>query len=262
MNKLLFLSLFIIASCSQVATTPKKVPKPSPYPRLETGIARICGVSQEEDGFEKRYIFNCKEDYSKDTRIPAGYGFSSKAGHPYTQVRSPYPRGKVARSIDMISRNHALNETYLYIIDFAGGPDSHDMKSVIYLLPRTDIPTVNVIGNEVELLLPTGERANFDAETGAIKGGVLKEGPLDLTKDYRKRRAPNVHYTGDFISIRLDHAFEEPTIGSATALVQQKEKSCTIARSKLFSKQGKLLTKSDDELLEVLNAECPVRFEF
>lgn len=263
MNKLILVSLFIISSCSQVAVAPKKVSKPSPYPRLETGIARICGVSQEEDGYEKRYIFNCKEDYSKDTRIDAGFGFSSKRAHPYTSgIRSPYPRGKVARSIDMISRNHALNETYLYIIDFAGGPDSHDIKSVIYLLPRTDIPAVTVLGNEVELLLPTGEKVNFDAESGAIKGGALKEGPLDLTKDYRKRRVPNVHYTGDYISIRLDHAYEEPTIGSATAHIQQKDKSCTIARSKLFSKQGKLLTKSDEELLDVLNQECPGNSSF
>lgn len=262
MNKLLL--FFLLVSCSQLVVTPqKKIPKPSPYPRIETGIARICGVSQEQDGYEERYIFNCKEDYSPESRIVAGYGFRSRPGHPYTSgVRSPYPRGKVARSIDMISRNHALNETYLYVIDFAGGPDSHDIKSVIYLLPRTDIPAVTSVGNEVELLLPTGEKANFDAETGAIKGGVLKEGPLDLTKDYRKRKAPNVHYVGEYVSIRLDHAFEEPTIGSTTALVQQKEKSCTIARSKLFNKQGKLLTKSDDEILEVLNRECPVEFKF
>lgn len=256
--------LLLLQACGQVAVSPKKKEiRPGPYPRLETGIARICGVSQEQDGYEERYIFDCREDYSKESRIFAGFGFRSKPGHPFTSgIRSPYPRGKVARSIDMISRNHALNETYLYVIDFAGGPDSHDLKSVIYLIPRTELPKVTETGNEVELTLPTGEKVNFDAESGAIRGGVLKEGPLDLTKDYRKRKEPNVHYMGDYISIRLNHAYEEPTIGSETAHVQQKEKSCTIARSKLFTKQGKLLTKSDDELLEVLNRECQQNFDF
>ncbi len=260
--KVLLLTLFI-ASCSQLPVEKKKEKKPSPYPRLETGIKRVCGVSQEQDGYEDRYIFDCKEDYSKDSRIFAGYGFRSKPGHPYTSgVRSPYGRGKPARSIDMISRNHSLNETYLYIIDFAGGPDSHDLKSVIFLLPRVELPQVNVAGNEVELTLPTGEKVNFDEESGAIKGGVLKEGPLDLRSDRMKRAEPNVHYAGEFISIRLNHRYEEPTIASDFAEIRQKENRCQVSRGKLFNKDGKLLSKSDDELLEVLNRECPRPFSF
>ncbi len=260
--KLLLILLFTV-SCSQLPIEKKKVQKPSPYPRLETGIKRICGVSQEQDGYEDRYIFDCKEDYSPESRIFAGFGFRSKAGHPYTSgVRSPYGRGKAARSIDMISRNHSLNETYLYIIDFAGGPDSHDFKSVIFLIPRTDLPQVNVAGNEVELTLPTGEKVSFDEQSGAIKSGVLKEGPLDLRSDRMKRAEPNVHYTGEYISIRLNHRFEEPTIASDFAEIRQKENSCRISRGKLFSKDGKLFTKSDDELLAVLNRECPTPFSF
>lgn len=261
MKHILF--LLILASCSQVPVEKKKERKINPYPRLETGLRRICGVSQEQDGYEDRYIFDCKEDYSPSSRIFAGFGFRSKPGHPYTSgIRSPYPKGKPARSIDMISRNHSLNETYLYIIDFAGGPDSHDMKSVIFLIPRTDLPKVNVAGAEVELTLPTGEKVNFDEQTGAIKGGVLKEGPLDLRSDRMKRAEPNVHYTGEFISIRLNHRYEEPTIGSDYADIKQRDNSCRMARGKLFNREGKLLTKSDDELLEVLNRECPYPFHF
>lgn len=256
-------ALILFVSCSHKAVVPQKTARPSPYPRIEAGIPRVCGVSQEQDGYEERYIFDCKSDYSRDSRLPAGFGFRSKPGHPYTSgVKSPYPRGKVARSIDMISRNTALNETYLYVIDFAGGPDSHDQKSVIFLFPRTDIPKVTEIGSEVELLLPTGEKAFFDAETGAIRGGALKEGPIDLHRDRMKRAQPNVHYTGDYISVRLNHAFEEPTIGAEKAVIQQKDNICILMRNRLFDKNGKLLTKNDEDFLEAINRECTTPFSF
>ncbi|MFL5784897.1 MAG: hypothetical protein ACJ76H_09830 [Bacteriovoracaceae bacterium] len=251
----ILISLLFLFSCSQAPVAKKAPPKLSPYPRLETGIKRICQVSQEDDGFEYRYIFDCKHDYSPESRLPGGFGFTAKKGHPYRQ-------GKAARTIDMISRNHALNETYLHVVDYAGGPDSQDWKSVIYLFPRTDLPDVKAIGNEVELTLPTGEKVNFDAHTGAIHGGALIEGPLDLNKNYQKRAVPNVNYIGDYVSVRLDHRFEEPEIAAETAHIQQKDKTCDLPRAKLFSKQGRLLTKSDDEMLEVLNRECPVKFSF
>jgi hypothetical protein len=257
------LVLLICVACSQSPVKEKKVSKPSPYPRIETGIKRVCSVSQEQDGYEERYIFNCKEDYSPESRIFAGFGFRSKPGHPYTSgKKSPYPRGKVARTIDMISRHHSLNETYLYVIDFAGGPDSHDLKSVIYLFPRVEIPKVTTVGNEIELLLPTGEKAIFDAQTGAITGGALKEGPIDLNPNYKKRAQPNVEYTGDYISVRLNHAYEEPTIGAEKAVIQQKNNICILMRNRLFSRSGKLLTKSDDEFLEVINSQCTTPFSF
>lgn len=256
--------LIFLFACSQAPVkAPPKIRKPSPYPRVETGIKRVCSVSQEQDGYEERYIFDCREDYSPSTRIFAGYGFRSRPGHPYTTgMKSPYRRGKVARSIDMISRNHALNETYLYVIDFAGGPDSHDLKSVIYLFPRTDLPAISEAASEVELLLPTGEKVVFDAQTGAIKAGALREGPVDLTPDYRKRREPNVHYQGDYVSLRLSHAYEEPTIASAQAIVRQGENVCEIPRGKLFTAKGKLIPQNDDEVLELLNRSCPRPFHY
>lgn len=259
----LFLALLVVGACSQMPLKKETVSKQSAYPRIETGIKRICSVSQEQDGFEERYIFNCKEDYSPDSRMFAGFGFRSKPGHPYTSgKRSPYPRGKVARSIDMVSRHLALNETYLHIIDFAGGPDSHDEKSVIFLFPRLEIPKVNTIGNEIELILPTGEKAIFNPDTGALIGGVLKEGPIDVNPNYKKRAQPNVEYTGDYVSVRLNHKFEEPTIAAEKVVIQQKDNICILMRNRLFSPSGKLLSKSDDEFLEVINRECTTPFHY
>lgn len=266
--RLTALLLFLMA-CSQAPVSPRQdkasrpLSKPSPYPRIEAGVKRACWVTQELDDYETRYIFDCTKKYSPSSRLFAGYGFKSKNRHPYTsRAKSPYRKGKLLRSIDMISRNKALNETYLHVIDFAGGPDSHDPKSVIYLFPRTEIPSVSENGNQIALTLPTGERAYFDAKTGAITGGALEEGPLDLNTNYRKRRPPNVHYTGDYISVRLTHSYEEPTIADPTAIVKQKDNVCRVPRNRLFSSNGKLLTKNDEEVLEVINRECPEPFEY
>lgn len=265
------ISLFFILlfSCSQAPVTSRQdkasraLSKPSPYPRVEAGVKRACWVTQELDDYETRYIFDCSKKYSPSTRLFAGYGFKSKNRHPYTsKVSSPYRRGKVLRTVDMISRNEALNETYLHVIDFAGGPDSHDPKSVIYLFPRVEIPSISQSGDQIQLTLPTGEMAYIDADTGAITGGALKEGPLDLNRNYKNRRSPNVHYTGDYVSVRLTHSYEEPTIAGRTATVSQKENTCELPRSTLFGRNGKLLTKSDEEFLAVINAECQERFEF
>lgn len=265
MKIIINLSLLVFVFACAQAPLKKKTPKvqPNPYPRLEAEITRACWVTQEMDHYETRFIFDCTQGYSPSTRLFAGYGFRSKSGHPFTsEVKSPYPRGKVARSIDMISRNEALNETYLHVVDSAGGPDSHDPKSVIYLFPRIKIPRVTEASNQVELTLPTGEKAYFDAGTGALSSGALEEGPLDRNPNHRNRRPPNVHYTGDFVSLRLTHSSDDPTTSSQTAVVKQKENVCKLPRSTLFSKQGKLLSRSDEEFLEVINRKCPERFDY
>ena len=265
MKTLINLSLLVFVFACAQAPLKKSTPKvkPNPYPRIESGLPRACWVTQEMDHYETRFIFDCTQGYSPSTRLFAGYGFKSKSRHPFTsEVKSPYPRGNVARSIDMISRHEALNETYLHIVDSAGGPDSHDPKSVIYLFPRVMIPQVTESSNQVELTLPTGEKAYFDAGTGALTSGVLEEGPLDRNPNHRNRRPPNVRYTGNFVSLRLTHSYDDPTTSAGTAFVMQKNNICKLPRNTLFSKQGKLLTRSDEEFLEVINRECPVRFEY
>lgn len=263
------LIILLLASCSQAPVSPrqdkasKSLSIPSPYPRIEAGVKRACWVTQELDDYETRYIFDCTQKYSPSSRLFAGYGFKSKGRHPYTsKARSPYRKGKVLRTIDMISRNEALNETYLHVIDFAGGPDSHDPKSVIYLFPRVEIPSISQRGDQIQLTLPTGEMAYIDADTGAVTGGALKEGPLDLQSNYRKRNPPNVRYTGDYVSMTLTHSYEAPTIAARSAIIRQKDNVCTLPRNTLFTQKGNLRTRSDEEFLEVINRECTERFEY
>ena len=225
------------------------------FPRISSGLVVACASFAEHGGYEETTIVDCT---GTNGLYPGGYRFRSRAGHPEINMNSPYgPNSKPERLINFWSRNHALNETFIYINDQAGGPDSHDMKSSIILLPRKVVPSVVMNGNDVEVTMTTGEKVIFDKRTSAIKSGALREGPNDLTTDRFRRQPPNVHYQGTGISIRLNHRFEDPFQSAESAEVKQNGRSCRVPRTTLFDSAGKLKTESDAQLVRVLNQSCP-----
>ncbi len=223
---------------------------------VNSGIPVACGSGTSRDGYEETRIMDCTRD---NREYPSGFRFRAQHENPFTaDARSPYANGsKPGRMIEFVSRNHALNETYLYMSDTAGGPDSHDQKSVMFLLPRSVIPSVQTIGNEVHVTMSTGEKVVFDKRTNQIKSGALREGPLDLTADRFRRQPPNVQYSGTGVSIKLSHRFEDPLQFTETAEVKQGSRSCRVPRATLLDTQGKLKTQNDRELMRVLNQSCP-----
>lgn len=225
------------------------------FSTVNSGIPVACASASSRDGYEEMQVVDC----TRDSRVyPGGYRFRSKDGHPHTGTRSPYADGGVpGRLIEFWSRNNALNETYMYLADTAGGPDSHDMKSAMFLLPRKVIPSVHVHGNEVEVTMATGEKVFFDKRTNAITRGALSEGRQDLTTDRFRRQPPNVHYSGTGISVRLNHRFEDPMQSAEFAEVKQGSRSCRIPRGNLFDTRGKLKSSSDAEFLRAINQSCP-----
>jgi hypothetical protein len=228
-----------------------------PFPRVHSGIPSSCGSQRTLDDITHMFIFDCKN--GKNELYPSGFEFADGPGHPhFRNIQSPYPDGDTpSRTIQIVSRNHALNETYLYLAEMVGGPDSHDVKSVMFLLPRKTVPQARKVGNEVHVTLPTGEEVVFDKTSNAIIRGALNEGPLHLTTDRFARRPPNVNYQGSGISIRLNHRYEEPTMSSTTAEIKQGNQTCTAQRTHLFTDQGKLRTENDEDFVKVLNQLCP-----
>ncbi len=233
------------------------IPAPA-FSSVWSGIPVACGGSSPRNGYLQSTIIDCTRDGKE---YPGGLMIRAKEGHPFIgNARSLYTDGgPVERSIEFVSRNGALNETYLRLEDLAGGPDSHDMKSKIFLLPRKNIPQAETRGDEVFVKMSTGEQVVFDKRTGAIKSGALREGPIDLTTDRFRRTPPNVNYTGTGISIRLNHRYEEPTISSVSAEIKQGNRTCTVPRTQLFDEAGKLKTSSDAQFVTVLNQSCPAR---
>lgn len=237
-------------------------PSSTPYPRITRDVDAECGSSRSGNGYNILGIFKCTASNSEREDYPAGYSFRSGPGHPLVDhLVSPYEdSGKPYRQIEMESANHALNETFLYLIDSAGGPDSHDVKSMVFLLPRRTVPRVENIGEVVRMTLPTGETVDFDRRSNAILGGALREGPQDLNTNRHARTPPNVHYQGTGISVRLDHRYEYPTQGAAEAIVTQGTKRCRIPRTRLFDVEGDLITRSDTEFLQTINRACQNQF--
>lgn len=225
------------------------------FPRITSGIIVPCSTYEELDGYEKATVVDCT---GKGEQLPGGFRFRSRDGHPLINTKSPYgPTAHPERSIHFWSRNHALNETFIYLNDLAGGPDTHDMKSSLILLPRKVVPSVVVSGEEVTVTMNTGETVVFDKRTSAIKSGALTEGANDLTTDRFRRQPPNVQYTGTGISIRMNHRFEDPFQSAESAEIKQNGRTCRIPRTTLFDNTGKLRTQSDAQLVRVINQSCP-----
>ncbi len=226
------------------------------FPKVTSDIPVACAGSSQRDGYEETRVIDCTRD---NREYPGGFRFRAQHEHPFIEgARSPYANGsKPGRMIEFVSRDHALNETYLYMSDTAGGPDSHDMKSIMFVLPRKVVPTAQTIGNEVHVTMNTGEKVVFDKRTNAIKSGALREGPLDLTSDRFRRQPANIQYSGTGVSIKLSHRFEDPLQFTETAEVKQGGRSCRVPRGVLLDTAGKLKTQNDRDLMRILNQSCP-----
>ncbi len=240
---------------AELGVAPANLPS---FERLVARIPMVCGGARtNNDGIDVTYDLDC----TTNAQYPSGYAIGNNPGHPYLDgAKSLYPDGgPPTRRIEFVSRDHASKETYLYLTDIAGGEDSHDVKSVMVLLPRLGVPTTEVVGNDVVVTMTTGEKVVFDKNTHGIKSGALKEGPIDLTTDRFKRQPPNVQYTGAGISIRVNHRYEYPTMGADMAEIRQNGRVCKIARGKIWNKDGKLLTDEDVSLVDVVNKNCPAK---
>ena len=227
-----------------------------PFERLNSRISGGCGGSKpSSDGYDETYEFDCKGT----DQVPSGFAFNNGPGNRYLDgAKSLYPDGGTpVRHIDFTSKDRASNETSIYLEDLAGGPDSHDVKSVMVLLPRKGVPTVETVGENVIVTLTTGEKVVFDKKSHTIKSGALSEGPIDLTTDRFKRTPPNVKYTGAGISIRVDHRYLYPTEGAETAEIRQGGRVCKIPRTKIWDATGSLISKDDNSFVDTLNQSCP-----
>ena len=83
------------------------------------------------------------------------------------------------------------------------------METTMVFIPRKVLPYIeydcpSCTRRQFALMLPTAERIIFDAVTYELKGGVLRESPLDLNKNGRLRRFARLTYEGRGIMIRAD----------------------------------------------------------
>lgn len=101
----------------------------------------------------------------------------------------------------------------LEVYDAPNGTVSHTMHSIFWFFPRVNLHLVKQTDTAINVTLPTGEKVTFDKETKEITGGVLKEGPLDTSKDRFKRTYPDLEYTGRGVVLRVNARGQSPQLG-------------------------------------------------
>ena len=171
------------------------------------------------------------------------------------------PAQKTERQWRFVSEDNSKRETYLWVTDDAGsGYLSQLMESVILIVPRKMKPKVESIGDELHVTLTTGEKVIYDKKTRLVKGGVLREGKVDLNPDRFKRKFAPISYSGTGISIRADKRGEDPRLISGNATVTQNGKSCQVPAKELWTSDANFKYSDDRGLVDYLNRKCGKKF--
>jgi hypothetical protein len=154
----------------------------------------------------------------------------------------------------------------------ADGLSARLLETSLYFFPRKVHSTIEGVEGVLRVTLPTGEAVDFDPNSQAIVGGVLKEtGALDLNPDRVKRKFAQVAYEGAGVMIRVDRRAGSPEgvykssynvnedIKNAT--VSFKGQICKVPKELLFDQNAErgfyFLYPTDQEFYEkVLKVKC------
>jgi hypothetical protein len=97
--------------------------------------------------------------------------------------------------------------------DSPNGTVSHTMHSIFMFFPRKNVPLVEQLTGTIDVTLPTGEKFSVRKDSKEIVGGVLSEGPVDVSTDRFKRQYPNVRYAGRGVVLRVNARGQPPQTG-------------------------------------------------
>lgn len=188
-------------------------------------------------------------------------GFQTRTIGPNDIAGPPIdPAEKTERQWKFVNEDGSRRETYLWITDDAGsGYLSQLMESVILIVPRKMKPAIEAVGDELHVTLTTGEKVIYDKATKLIKGGVLKEGKIDLNPDRFKRKFAPITYSGTGISIRVDKRGEDPRQIPGNATITQNGKTCQVPAPQLW-KAAEFRFADDKALVDFLNSKCKSKF--
>jgi hypothetical protein len=230
------------------AGRPPTCQTPVPFQKILSFDSPACLKEVSKEIYKEFYVCS-SGSASADAFLY--YQVISGTGNRFVNDTSGY--GKLTRSIFMNSFDRSLNGTFLTIQDSDKSQRAAtQMGTDLFLLPRITSPSLEVIGNEIHMMLPTGEEVVFDAGTREIKSGALKEGEFQVM-------APStVEYSGTGISIRMDlRTYDDPRRKSINAVIKQGSKTCSVPRGNLFGDDGIPKSSSDGEFLASINRSCP-----
>ncbi len=115
----------------------------------------------------------------------------------------------INREMNFEFEDRARSEMRLIVAEAPDDRVSHITYSIMMFFPRTVLPSIKKVGEELEVTLPTKEIIRYDAKTKEIIGGVMTEGAM--RQDPNKRAVPAaLNYTGSGVLIRSDKSGDLP----------------------------------------------------
>lgn len=194
--------------------------------------------------------------------IYSGFDFRNSGPNSIADGEALLAGESVERSWAFVTRDGSKQESYLWVTDDAGsGKLSQLMESVILIVPRKVQPTVEIVGNDMVVTLPTGEKVIYDKMTKVIKSGVIKEGKVDLDPNRFNRKFAPVSYSGSGISIRVDKRGEDPRLLGGSATINQNGVTCKVPVTELWTSDANFKYGDDAKLLSFLNTKCGKKFK-
>ncbi len=138
-----------------------------------------------------------------------------------------------SRTWEFSTSDGTAQDLGLYITDEpTDGVASHQQDSWMGFYPRRNLLAYRLEGNQVKVTLPNGEPVIFDATTGVILDGVLRES-APLSKGTRSLSPPQVAYTGQGVMIRADSVANSPQ-QNGLAIITKGSKTCRVQKSQLW----------------------------
>lgn len=150
-------------------------------------------------------------NYTRQNKFTAGLyeGFSIYNRGPNRIVNAQ----DSMRDYEYNFEEHATQNIHLMVSDAPNSTVSHTMHSHFIFFPRKYLPFAEIrSNNDVSVTLPTGEKMLF-SESGEIKDGVFKEGPVDIGPDRFKRTYADLKYQGKGILLRANARGQMPQQG-------------------------------------------------
>jgi hypothetical protein len=117
-------------------------------------------------------------------------------------------QGAAKRTFDFLFADRAREDIHLLVnddVDISGRYSHDNMFRELHFFPRNQLPSVarTSDGKRLKVTLPTGEAVFFDAWSKEIVSGVLKESPIDFTRNRHERRNPAINYQGKHLLITV-----------------------------------------------------------
>ncbi len=254
----------LLQSPNSIAQTTSELPESIlSSPEQDTILPSIAGDTYDRTSSTGDYMVSIHE---KTNRV-VGFTLSNEGPNAIIPHHGEIGEGP-DREFGFHFQDRARQNIYINITDSPTAFLSQRMESYLYFFPRTYLPAIassETSGSKIlSVTLPTGESAQFNAETREIVGGVLQElAPIDLGPDRFKRKFAQFQYHGTGVMIRVDRRGADPRLGTI-ATITQGQKSCKIPSALLFNQdehsEVEFLYPSDAGFNELLKKKCGFSF--